>query len=143
MQSPTKKSRKWVWILLAVVVLIVAVVALSGSIKRSSQQAYILYTIENGAIEQKENVPLIPVAFILKDSERTYVYVKNAAGDLERRDITTGLSDGINAEVTSGLVAGDQIWTQRNDSAAGKNHSGFPSGKFGSLPQRGTSSGGN
>ena len=65
---------------------------------------------------KKENVPLIPVARIIEDSTGAYVNVKNAAGELERRDITTGLSDGTNAEVTSGLVAGDKIWYQ--DTAA-------------------------
>ncbi len=65
---------------------------------------------------KKENVPLIPVARIIEDSTGAYVNVKNAAGELERRDITTGLSDGTNAEVTAGLVAGDQIWYQ--DTAA-------------------------
>lgn len=64
----------------------------------------------------KENVPLIPVDLIIEDSTGTYVNVKSASGALERRDITTGLSDGINAEVTSGLVAGDQVWYQ--DTAA-------------------------
>ncbi len=59
---------------------------------------------------KKENVPLIPVARIMEDSTGEYVNVKNASGAYERRDITTGLSDGTNAEVTSGLVAGDQIW---------------------------------
>ncbi len=59
---------------------------------------------------KKENVPLIPVARIIEDSTGEYVNVKNASGAYERRDITTGLSDGTNAEVTSGLVAGDQIW---------------------------------
>ncbi len=65
---------------------------------------------------KKENVPLIPVARIMEDSTGAYVNVKNASGVLERRDITTGLSDGTNAEVTSGLVAGDKIWYQ--DTAA-------------------------
>ena len=59
---------------------------------------------------KKENVPLIPVARILEDSSGEYVNVKATNGSYERRDITTGLSDGTNAEVTSGLVAGDQIW---------------------------------
>ncbi len=58
----------------------------------------------------KENVPLIPVELIIEDSTGTYVNVKNAAGELVRRDIATGLSDGTNAEVVSGLVAGDQVW---------------------------------
>ena len=68
---------------------------------------------------KKENVPLIPVARIIEDSTGAYVNVKNAAGEIERRDITTGLSDGTNAEVTSGLVAGDQVWYQDTASLTG------------------------
>jgi len=59
---------------------------------------------------KKENVPLIPVDLIIEDSAGAYVNVKNASGELEHRDITTGLSDGTNVEITSGLTAGDQIW---------------------------------
>lgn len=58
----------------------------------------------------KENVPLIPVNLIIEDSNGVYVNVKNAAGEIIRRDIKTGLSDGTNAEVVSGLTAGDQVW---------------------------------
>lgn len=68
---------------------------------------------------KKENVPLIPVARIIEDSTGAYVNVKNAAGEIERRDITTGLSDGTNAEVTAGLVAGDQIWYQDTTAVTG------------------------
>ena len=59
---------------------------------------------------RKENVPLIPLSRIMEDSAGEYVTVKTSSGAYERRDITTGLSDGTNAEVTSGLAAGDQIW---------------------------------
>lgn len=143
MQSTQKKPRVWLWILLAIVVLIIVAIIVSGSIKRSSQTEYISYTVENGTVEQKENVPVIPVDFIMKDADGEYVYVKNESDELERRDITTGLTDGTNAEVVSGLVAGEQIWSLSSERVAGKNHSGFPSGKFGSLPQRNTSSVGN
>ncbi len=57
-----------------------------------------------------ENVPVLPVDRIIEDSTGAYVNVKNAAGELVRRDITTGLSNGVIAQITSGLVAGDQIW---------------------------------
>jgi multidrug efflux pump subunit AcrA (membrane-fusion protein) len=57
-----------------------------------------------------ENVPLLPIDLINEDSTGEYVTVKNEAGELVRRDITTGLSDGVNAEITSGLASGDLIW---------------------------------
>ncbi len=60
---------------------------------------------------KKENVPMLPVDLINEDSAGEYVNVLSADGQsYERRDITTGLSDGTNAEITSGLAAGDTIW---------------------------------
>ncbi|MEZ4510199.1 MAG: hypothetical protein R2881_11510, partial [Eubacteriales bacterium] len=50
---------------------------------------------------------------INEDSEGEYVYVQSPDGkSYDRRDITTGLSDGVVAEITSGLAAGDVIWYQ-------------------------------
>jgi multidrug efflux pump subunit AcrA (membrane-fusion protein) len=57
-----------------------------------------------------ENAVMLPIELVNEDSAGEYVTVKNEAGELVRRDITTGLSDGVNAEITSGLAAGDQIW---------------------------------
>ncbi len=66
---------------------------------------------------KSDNVPLIPVDLINEDSAGAYVYVLSADGkSYERKDITTGLSDGTNAEITSGLVAGDVIWYLDNSS---------------------------
>ena len=62
-------------------------------------------------IATAENVPLLPVELISEDSAGEYVNVKTASGELVRRDIVTGLSDGVNAQITSGLVAGDEIWS--------------------------------
>lgn len=62
---------------------------------------------------KKENVPLLPVERINEDSSGEYVYVLSPDGkNYDRRDISTGLSDGTNAEITSGLAAGDVIWYQ-------------------------------
>ena len=62
---------------------------------------------------KRENVPLLPVERINEDSAGEYVYVLAPDGkNYDRRDITTGLSDGTNAEITSGLAAGDVIWYQ-------------------------------
>ncbi|NLI53783.1 MAG: biotin/lipoyl-binding protein [Clostridiales bacterium] len=60
---------------------------------------------------KQENVPLLPLDLINEDSEGQYVYVQSEGG-YTRVNITTGLSDGTNAEVTGGLAAGDVIWYQ-------------------------------
>ncbi|MEZ4627593.1 MAG: hypothetical protein R2912_05735 [Eubacteriales bacterium] len=68
---------------------------------------------------RKDNVPLLPVDLINEDSEGEYVYVQSPDGkSYDRRDITTGLSDGVVAEITSGLAAGDVIWYQDTSAAA-------------------------
>jgi len=73
---------------------------------------------------KKENVVVLPVDLINEDSIGEYVYVLAADGkSYERKDITTGLSDGINAEVTSGLAAGDVIWYQETLTSS---YSGMP-----------------
>ncbi len=56
------------------------------------------------------DVLLIPIDAIYEDSTGVYVYVLSEDGVTTNRvDITTGLSDGTNAEVTSGLSEGDVL----------------------------------
>ncbi|MEN6593400.1 MAG: HlyD family efflux transporter periplasmic adaptor subunit [Clostridiaceae bacterium] len=57
-----------------------------------------------------ENVLLVPIDATYEDAAGTYVYTRAADGTLTRVNITTGLSDGTSAEVTSGLSAGDIVW---------------------------------
>ena len=91
---------------------------------------------------KKDNVPLIPVDLIIEDSTGTYVNVKNASGALERRDITVGLSDGTNAEITSGLVAGDQVWYLDQTAAAKIPGMNYTANRMDSMQQDGSANGG-
>ncbi|MGB4595405.1 MAG: hypothetical protein WBI14_05815 [Anaerolineaceae bacterium] len=59
-------------------------------------------------VDRVEKVLVIPVAAIFEDSTGIYVTKVNG-GTLTRVDITTGVSDGVNAEVTSGLSENDII----------------------------------
>jgi HlyD family secretion protein len=76
-----------------------------------------LYSGMNAActimIRQKDDVLLVPLEIIEEDENGEFVYVVKVVSkngkDRERVNITTGLSDGINAEVTSGLSEGDLI----------------------------------
>ena len=54
-------------------------------------------------------VLVIPIEAIHEDSTGIYVYIKDENGERLRADITTGLSDGSLAEVTSGLAEGDVV----------------------------------
>ena len=59
--------------------------------------------------ERKENVLLIPLGAVHEDENGSYVNRVTADGSTERAAIETGLSDGSNAEVLSGLNEGDEI----------------------------------
>ena len=62
-------------------------------------------------LEKKENVLAIKEALLQFDKETEKPYVEVVAGEqeFERRDITIGISDGINVEVLSGLTEDDKI----------------------------------
>lgn len=60
----------------------------------------------------RDNVVLLPISMIKEDANGEYVFVQAADGkSYTRLDVTTGLSDGTNAEITSGLAAGDIVWS--------------------------------
>ena len=68
-------------------------------------------------IEERENVLLIPIIAIVEHDNSAYVYTEtNADGALAgEREITTGLSDGENVEITDGLSEGDVIYYMGED----------------------------
>lgn len=49
-------------------------------------------------------------ALAFDDEEQPYVLVKNTNEEYEQRYVTTGLSDGVNVEILSGLAAGDTVY---------------------------------
>lgn len=58
--------------------------------------------------DTRENAVTVPVAVLEEDENGTYVLIPGAAG-AEKRYVTTGISDGTTAEITSGLSAGDTV----------------------------------
>ena len=60
-------------------------------------------------LETVENVLSIPESALEFDGDDIYVYKIKPEGGYERVKIETGLSDGIDIEVKSGLVAGDKV----------------------------------
>ncbi|HET7658275.1 MAG TPA: efflux RND transporter periplasmic adaptor subunit [Bacillales bacterium] len=59
-------------------------------------------------IKQHENVPVVPMSAILSKGSKSYVFVvKN--GKLDKREIETGLTNGVQKEVIKGLRAGEKI----------------------------------
>ena len=60
-------------------------------------------------LETASQVLSIPESALEFDGDDTFVYKKNAAGEYERMQVGTGLSDGVNIEITSGLQSGDIV----------------------------------
>ena len=62
-------------------------------------------------LERKDSILALPESVIQFDrkSEEPYVEIKNKDGSFERSEIETGISDGINVEILSGVDKGDEI----------------------------------
>ena len=59
-------------------------------------------------LQRVENVLTIPESALQFDGEDTFVYILVAEG-YERRDVVTGLSDGVNIEIKEGLALGEKV----------------------------------
>jgi len=68
-------------------------------------------------VDQVDNVLIIPVEAINEDASGAFVYL-DMDGDREKAYITTGVSDGVYAEVTSGLSQGDVIQYTKSSAAS-------------------------
>ena len=63
-------------------------------------------------LAEAKNVLSVPESAIEFDGGKTFVYVVNGTGEktrYERREVKTGLSDGINIEIKSGLTAKERV----------------------------------
>jgi multidrug efflux pump subunit AcrA (membrane-fusion protein) len=60
-------------------------------------------------VDRAENVLLAPMDAIEEDADGQYVFVLDAQQQKQRVAVTTGLSDGTNVEITSGLKEGDVV----------------------------------
>ncbi len=64
-------------------------------------------------VKQLTDVVLIPLELVQEDKDGEFVYVSPSGAadgsDRQRTEIVTGISDGINAEVISGLSVGDHV----------------------------------
>ena len=60
-------------------------------------------------LQREENVLTLPESAIQFEGEKTFVYVIAADGSYERRDVKTGVSDGVNIEIQEGLSLGEKV----------------------------------
>jgi RND family efflux transporter MFP subunit len=68
-----------------------------------------LYADADLTLEQKDDIPCVPLQAVNHQGEQTSVFVVNANGELEERVITLGIQTASDAEVLSGLGAGEQV----------------------------------
>jgi HlyD family secretion protein len=64
-------------------------------------------------LDHKDNVLAVKEAALLFEGDSTYVEVETSAQKFEKRYIKTGLSDGINIQILSGLTKNDKIKVQQ------------------------------
>ncbi len=68
-----------------------------------------LYAEADVALEHRDDIPTVPLQAINHEGDRTTVFVVNHAGEIEDRPVTLGIETAADAEVVSGLNAGEQV----------------------------------
>jgi HlyD family secretion protein len=65
----------------------------------------------NVIIQEKEDILILPERLVIFEDEQAFVELPPAQedGEPERREVTIGLSDGLNVEVIAGLEEGSQV----------------------------------
>lgn len=70
----------------------------------------------NIVLEKKDNVLVIPEGMLKFDKDSSYVEVETATPQsFEKRMVKTGISDGINIEIVSGLTKDDKVKGEKID----------------------------
>jgi RND family efflux transporter MFP subunit len=68
-----------------------------------------MYADADLTLEHKEDIPSVPLQAINHEGEKTTVFVVNASRQIEERSVSLGLQTASDAEVVSGLTAGEQV----------------------------------
>ena len=68
-----------------------------------------LYAEAELQLDQKENIPAVPVQALDHEGDKTSVFVVNRDGTLENRVVQVGLQTSNDAEIISGLREGEQV----------------------------------
>lgn len=97
-------------------------------------------------VEERENVVTIPVNALQERGSRVFVYTETDGEGtlLGEKEVTTGLSDGSNVEITEGLSEGDVVYYHKIGNTSQKNSEqnfhkmeGGPGGEMGNMRQGG------
>jgi len=68
-----------------------------------------IYAEATLTLEHKEDIPSIPLQAVNHEADKTTVFVVNAGHQIEDRPVSLGLQTSSDAEVVSGLNAGEQV----------------------------------
>jgi len=68
-----------------------------------------LYAEAEVGLDQKDNVPTVPLQAVSHQGNKTTVFVVNRDGEVEDRTVELGLQTTTDAEVLSGLSEGEQV----------------------------------
>ncbi len=69
--------------------------------------------------DQSDEVDYVSRKAIVKgDDKKSYVYIKNANGEMELKPVETGFTDGVNVQIVSGLSKGDTVYIASKVSAS-------------------------
>lgn len=68
-----------------------------------------LYAEADVALEHRDDIPTVPLQAINHEGEKTTVFVVNRACEVDDRTVRLGIQTATDAEVVSGLDAGEQV----------------------------------
>jgi len=68
-----------------------------------------IYAEATLTLEHKEDIPSVPLQAVNHEADKTTVFVVNASHQIEDRPVSLGLQTASDAEVVSGLSAGEQV----------------------------------
>ena len=60
-------------------------------------------------IADVENTLMIPTMTLQRQGNKTFVNLLNANNQVEQREVTIGLNDDVNTQITSGLQEGEKV----------------------------------
>lgn len=87
--------------------------------------------------DTRDNALYVPWKAIVKENDRTYVYVDGADGEKELTEVTTGLSNGAYVEILNGLSEGDTIYIATVESTDTSGAESETNNTQGTMPEGG------
>ena len=68
-----------------------------------------LYAEADVGLEHRDDVPVVPLQSINHEGDKTTVFLVNGNGEIEDRPVMLGIQTSVDAEVVSGLNAGEMV----------------------------------